>query len=170
METNTDDIMLSDIIKVEDVTNENKKIDFDDAMKKLYTSLGKYVPSLKDRNLIANDFYQNYAAKGQKYITFDAALDLLKDATQRVLNTIDDSDHGDVDVDAKKYIEDRFRDAYDSFDYNLHEAEKGILLLNATPTCSTATITPGKPADEIERENAVTENINNIVEHLYDPE
>lgn len=164
MEENKDDIMLSDIIKVEDVTNENKKIDFDDAMKKLCSALHKYVPSEKDRSYIANDFYQNYTPKEQKYITFDAALDLLKDTMQRVLNTID------TDATTKKYIEDRFRDIFDSFDYNLHEAEKGILLLNATPTCSTATVTPGKPANEVERENAVTENVNNIVEHLYDPE
>ena len=131
MEENKDDIMLSDVIRVEGVTNENKKIDFEDAMRKLCAALDKYVPSEKDRSSIVNDFYHNYTPKGQKYITFDTALDLLKDATQRVLNTIDDSDHGDVDVDTKKYIEDRFRDIFDSFDYNLHEAEKGILPLNA---------------------------------------
>ena len=170
MEDNKDDIMLSDVIRVEGVTNENKKIDFNDAMKKLYISLGKYIPSPRDRDDIANDFMQNYAPKGQKYITFDAALDLLKDATQRVLNTIDASDNGDVDTDTKKYIEDRFRDAYDCFDYNLQEAEKGILLLDATPTCSTATVSSGKPTDEVKRKDAVSENVDEIVKHLYDPE
>ena len=170
METNTDDIMLSDVIRVEGVTNKNKKIDLDDAMKKLCAALDKYVPSEKDRSSIVNDFYHNYTPKGQKYVTFDAALDLLKDTMQRVLNTIDDSDHGDVDVDTKKYIEDRFRDIFDSFDYNLHEAEKGILLLNATPSCSTATVTQGKPADEINRDTEIAHNVDEIVKHLYDPE
>ena len=170
MEENKDDIMLSDVIRVEGVTNENKKIDFEDAMKKLYAALDKYVPLEIDRCYIANDFYQNYTSKGQKYVTFDAALDLLKDATQRVLRTIDDSDHGDMTQEDKKYFEDKFRDIFDSFDFNLHKTKKGILLLNVTPSCSTATVTSGKPADVVSRDKAVADNVDEIVKHLYDPE
>lgn len=122
METDKDNLTLSEKIRVEANTNENKTIVLRNAANKLSKSLNEYLLDAKEYDHALTDFCKNYTPTSKRYMEFDDILTLLKNVLRRSLSTVDGSKCD------KEYITYKFDDIFDTFDHAIYDANKGIIV------------------------------------------